>query len=279
MKLKKIYIEITNRCNLQCSFCSESNKKKQEMAVNDFAHIIKQVKPYTNNVYLHVKGEPLLHSELSELLTICEANEMRVNITSNATLLKHVYQDLMRFSCIKKMNLSLHCEQTIPNYFNDVFACANHLSKQMHVIYRLWTLQDKQLDATSLTIVDKLVAAYDLDEQQKQVLLEENNVKIASQIYVDKDNEFQWPSESDEIQDSNGYCFALKTHMAILVDGSVVPCCLDGEGRITLGNIFKQEFSDILQSERLLKLKKSFQDRKPCEILCQKCSFKQRLKV
>ncbi len=277
MKLKKVYIEITNHCNLTCSFCSASTKKKEEMRVAMFEDIIKQVKKYTNNVYLHVKGEPLLHTKLPQLLQVCEEQKMRVNITTNGTLLKKTYETLQMFSCIKKINVSLHCEQDNPNYFADVFACADTLSKTMTIVYRLWTLQNHQLDAYSQNILELLVKRYQLEKEQAQALLDENNVKVSNGIYVDKDNEFEWPSLASPILQEDGYCYALKTHIAILVDGSVVPCCLDSEGSILLGNIKTQSLDSIMQSERVLRLKKSFQDRKPCEMLCKKCSFKQRL--
>ena len=276
MKLKKVYIEITNKCNLQCSFCAQGNKTKQEMSVSQFKRVISQVKPFTNNVYLHVKGEPLLHPDLFALLQVCEDAEMRVNITTNGTLIQKVYKQLVSFTCIKKINFSLHCEQDKHTYFDDVFSAARILSKQMTIIYRLWTLQDNTLDTASKKIVDKIASHYELTLQTIKKLKEENNVKIAPNIYVDKDNEFKWPDILDEEINTVGYCYALKTHIAILVDGSVVPCCLDGEGVIRLGNLFEEELSHIIQSERFLNLKKSFQDRKPCEELCQKCSFKQR---
>jgi len=71
---------------------------------------------------------------------------------------------------------------------------------------------------------------------------------------------------------------ALKTQIGILVDGTVIPCCLDSNGEIKLGNIFRNSMEDILNSDRYINLQKSFQDRKPCELLCQKCTFKNKFK-
>ena len=105
-------------------------------------------------------------------------------------------------------------------------------------------------------------------------LQNENNVKISSTIYVDKDNEFIWPEITNH--KSCGYCHALKTQLAILSDGTVVPCCLDSNGIINLGNIFKKSIEEIQNTKRYQKLKKSFQDRKPIEKLCQSCTFKER---
>ena len=103
----------------------------------------------------------------------------------------------------------------------------------------------------------------------------ENNIKISSTIYVDKDNEFAWPEITSH--KSCGYCYALKTQIAILVDGTVVPCCLDSNGVVNLGNIYKQDLEEIINSKRYQTLKKSFQDRKPSEELCKSCTFKEKL--
>ena len=100
----------------------------------------------------------------------------------------------------------------------------------------------------------------------------EKNIKISSTIYVDKDNQFEWPTESNH--KSCGYCYALKTHIAILVDGTIVPCCLDANGVIDLGNIFHNDLETIINNKKYQTLKQSFQDRKPIEILCQSCTFK-----
>lgn len=103
-------------------------------------------------------------------------------------------------------------------------------------------------------------------------LKKDKNIKISSTIYVDKDNEFKWPQLSNN--NSCGYCHALKTHIAILSDGTVVPCCLDAEGIINLGNIYTTSLEEIINSKRYQTLKKSFQDRNPSEQLCKSCTFK-----
>ena len=142
------------------------------------------------------------------------------------------------------------------------------------IIYRLWTLKDNKLDEKSIKTVQKLERYYNLSTETVEKLKTENNVKISSTIYVDKDNEFKWPEITSH--KSYGYCHGLKTQLAILVDGTVVPCCLDSNGIINLGNIFNESIEEIQKKERYKKLKKSFQDRKPCETLCKSCTFKER---
>lgn len=269
---KKIYIEITNCCNLSCSFCSKTSKPKRTMTIEEFKNIISKIKSHTDYIYLHVKGEPLLHKDLKEFLKIAEENDLKVNLTTNGTLFSQRVNDLKNSKALKKVNFSLHSENNYPNYFENIFQSVDKLPKDITVIYRLWTLSNSTLDKKSTEIVEKLKDYYNLSPQIVDKLYKEQNVKISSNIYVDKDNEFIWPTVTEE--KSNGYCHALKTHLGILVDGTVVPCCLDASGIINLGSIYTDTLENIMTTERYRKLKKSFQDHKPSEALCASCTYK-----
>ena len=278
MKFRKIYIEITNKCNLSCSFCSISHRELKEMSVKEFEHVLKEVSIYTKTIYLHVKGEPLYHSMLDEILSICDMYEMRVNITTNATLLEHKVEILQKHVCLRKLNISLHCETSMKDYYNRVFKAASKL-ENVYIVYRLWTLEDLRLNKESMKIVDAISSYYKLEEEMKNKIICEKHVQIKDHIIVDKDNMFTWPDLKNDFTHKEGYCFALKTHIAILSNGDVVPCCLDGEGVLKLGNIFEESLSSILEKEKTKRIKKSFQNRKPCETLCQKCGFLMRLDI
>lgn len=273
-KYKKVYIEITNCCNLNCSFCSPVKKRKRFMTETEFEHILKEVSKVTNVIYLHVKGEPLLHPQLIQFLKLAEKYNLTVNITTNGILFPKVAEKLKNCKALHKINFSLHCEQHLLNYEEEIFKNADKLSPNTVIIYRLWTLQGNKLDEKSTKTVEKLEKYYHLSKETVKKLNTENNIKISSTIYVDKDNEFEWPEVTKN--KSCGYCYALKTQIAILVDGTVVPCCLDSNGIIELGNIYQETIEDIQGKERYQRLKKSFQDRKPIEKLCQSCTFKNR---
>lgn len=274
-KLNKIYIEITNICNLNCSFCSKNSRKKENMTLEEFKQILEKIKHRTESIYLHVTGEPLLHPNFEEILSIIDKYNIRLNITTNGTLLNNKIEVLNKCKNLRKINISLHSENHDENYYNQVFNSVSKLENKV-VIYRLWTLQNNKLDKQSTEIVEKLKNYYNLSIEIVDKLKTSKNVKINSTIYVDKDNLFKWPVENDS-RKTDGFCYALKTHIAILVDGTVVPCCLDANKTISLGNIFKQDLDTIINSEKYQNLKKSFQDRKPCEDLCKSCTFKEKL--
>lgn len=275
MRFKKIYIEITNNCNLNCSFCNNNKRDKLYMSTMQFEHIIKQIKPYTNYVYLHVKGEPLLHPKLEEILRICNVNNMKVNITTNGTLLKKREEVLSKAKSIRQINISLHSENNLSTYFGDIFSTAKKLSNEMYISYRLWTLNDYKLDKKSTEIVQKIIEEYKLSSEVVEKLYSDQSIKIDFHTFVNKDNLFTWPSLKNKIL-SNSFCYGLTTHLGILVDGTVVPCCLDGEGVINLGNIFEEPFNHILESNRVSKMLNDFQNNKCSEELCEKCTAKYR---
>jgi radical SAM protein with 4Fe4S-binding SPASM domain len=276
-KFKKIYIEITNICNLNCSFCNNNVREKKFMSVSDFSHIIEQIRPYTDYIYLHVKGEPLLNPNLDVFLDICDKNNLFVNITTNGTLLRKKIDVLNKHKSIRQLNISLHSENELDSYLEDVFFACRNLDENVYISYRLWTLNNFQLDKKSTEIVEKIIENYALDEIIEEKLYKENQIKIAKNTYVNKDNLFEWPNMKSNYS-SDGYCHGTIDHVGILVDGSVVPCCLDGNGNAVLGNILSTDFVDILKSDRFIKMQESFKNNLCSEILCKKCRFKDRFR-
>ena len=273
-KYKRIYIEITNNCNLNCSFCSKVLKPRKNMSLEKFELILNKIKDYTDYIYLHVKGEPLIHKDIIEFINKANEYNLKVNLTTNGVLFDKYAKELGECKNLNKINFSLHCENNKDNYLEDIFNNIKYLSPNTTVIYRLWTLKNNELDEKSTKIVEKLKEYYNLSAETVDKIKNENNIKISSTIYVDKDNEFIWPEITNH--KSDGFCYGLTTHIAILVDGTVVPCCLDSNGIIDLGNIFNDSLENIINSDRYQNLLKSLRDRKPCEELCKSCFFKEK---
>ena len=274
MRFNKIYIEITNICNLNCSFCSKDNRSPKEMTPNEFETILKDISNYTKNIYLHIKGEPLLHSQLKKILEITNKYNVFVRITTNGTLLKQKLSILTKFDNIKQINISLHSENNQKNYFENIFTTCDILSKKIPIIYRIWTLEELKLDKLSTIIVDKISNYYKLDNAIKEKIIKENNIKIKNNIYLDKDNKFTWPKDTSNSNITYGNCLGTKTHIGILVNGTVVPCCLDSEGIIKLGNIFEENLKDIMQKELFKNINNGFKNNKLVCNLCKNCTFR-----
>ncbi len=274
-KYKKIYIEITNMCNLNCSFCSIDNRVKESINVDRFKELIKKIDKYTDYVYLHVKGEPLLHPNLKEILDICLEYNKQVNITTNGTLIEKNI-DLLNHEAVRQINISLHSENNMDDYLEVINRNVEKLKEKI-VILRYWILKDNKLDEKSTKIVDNLKKYYHLSTDTVNKLINLKHIHIKDNIYVDKATMFTWPSLDNDYYNEVGTCYALKDQIAILVNGDVVPCCLDSCGIIKLGNIYEDDMETIINSDRYQNMLLGFRNRKVNEELCKKCSFKDRL--
>ena len=107
-RFQKIYIEIINRCNLCCSFCPTSDRPSRMMSVDEFEKVAAQAAPFTDYICLHVKGEPLMHPWLGDILSIAHQNGLKVNLTTNAVLLPEKQQLLLGETAPRQISLSLH---------------------------------------------------------------------------------------------------------------------------------------------------------------------------
>lgn len=263
MKFNRIYVELSNICNLNCSFCSKDKRKKRNLTIEEFEHILNNIKNYTNLIYLHIKGEPLLYKNLNKVFELCKKNNINIKITTNGIYLNKYIDLINKYDNIKQINISLMCENKKNNYLNYIFETSSKIKTT--IVYRVW-LSNK---SESNIIIDQILKYYNQKDTGK-------NIKLNEHIYLDKDIEFTWPNEG-KLQSKNGICYGTRTHIGILSNGEVVPCCLDSEGIMTFGNIFNKSLEEIIKSNRFItfneKIKKGVM---PCK-LCEKCDFKKRL--
>ena len=278
----KVYIEITNICNLKCSFCPIDNRKKEYMDVEKFEYILAQVKDYTDLIALHVKGEPLMHPNLEEILKICEKYNMKVNITTNATRLDSVKDILISSPAVRQLNLSLHSineneyyMEEESEYLSKAIDSVNEILEKSPIIisYRLWNLRDINENKDNESILKALEKAYKIDDLI-EVAKKNEFVEFKKNCFLNQDTEFSWPSMEDSVISDTGTCQGLKTHIAILVNGDVVPCCLDQNGEIKLGNIMDDKLEDILENDYSKSILKGFNDNKIVADLCRRCSYR-----
>lgn len=258
MRFKRIYIEITNVCNLNCDFCAPHNRENRFMKIEEFEEILNKISAYTSHIYLHVKGEPLLHPQFPEFVKLAHSKGFQINLTTNATLLKN-HLDLTKY--LRQINISFHATN------NEEILKTSKNIKDCIVNYRIWNINENN---GALALIKK---EFNITEE---INFEKSpNYTLAPNIYLSTASKFKWPSLKDSTS-SNGYCHALKDQIAILVDGTVVPCCLDNNGDINLGNIFEESLEDILQKEKTLKIIENFKNRIATEELCKKCTYKNR---
>ena len=287
-RFKRFYIEITNVCNLTCDFCPKTNRAPKFMSVSEFNYILNQIQPFTDYVYLHVKGEPLLHPELESLLEQCLEHGLKVNITTNGTLLHKVSEALLKYNCVRQINISLHSmngnegyhqkDEYMDRILNFIDLARNQ--SELIISLRFWNL-DKNNEINLLyskneEYLKRIENHFQLPYKIDDTITPGNGIKLADRLYLNQDHTFDWPDLLKEEDDGIGYCYGLKSQIGVLVDGTIIPCCLDGEGVINLGNIFKDSLSDVLNSERANDIINGFSNRLAVEELCKKCGYRKK---
>lgn len=282
-RFQKIYVEITNICNLKCTFCPDTKREKRFIEIDKFEKIIERIKLYTNLIYLHVKGEPLLHPQLKHILQICEDNGISVNITTNATLLHKNVETILQSKAIRQMNLSLHSINQ--NEINEIYNSKSYLetvlktvkiiSKKTNILisFRLWNIDKIGANDKNIEIIEALEKEYNIDnlmEKTKQC----RYVKLDNKVYLNQDRQFIWPNLNLNIISETGKCFGLRNQIAILVNGDIVPCCLDQEADIKLGNIFENTIEEVLSKNISKEIIQGFEAHKLINPLCKRCGFR-----
>ena len=271
-RFAKVYVEISNICNLKCSFCPGTTRKPKIMSVNEFKTVLSKIKDYTDYIYFHLLGEPLCHPDLEAFLSLAEEMGFKVIITTNGTLLNKCKEILLNSDSHYKTVISLHSfeandnKNSFEDYLNNCFSYAKTAENKKIVVLRLWNNGGKDsLNDEILSVLEKYFP--------KPWTQERNGTRIGQKIYIQYGDKFDWPDiENDDINE-NVFCYGLRDQIGVLADGTVVPCCLDNNGEINLGNIFESDLEYILNSEKAQNIYNGFSSRTACEELCKRCSF------
>ena len=276
-RFNKIYLEISNVCNLSCAFCPGTKRTKHIMTEAEFSTLMPKLRPYADYLYFHLMGEPLLHPHLEKFLQIAGEYEFKVILTTNGTLLEKQKDILLNASALHKVNISLHAfeanDLAVPfdEYLRDCFTFGNSAAGNKLVVYRLWN--NGGADALNQQILDSMKKYFPepwTDNRQGK--------RIGDRIFLEYGDKFDWPDLSAPESSDRVFCYGLRDQIGVLCDGTVVPCCLDHEGDITLGNLFEEELDIILAKPRAVSIYNGFSKKEAAEELCRKCGYARRFK-
>lgn len=261
MRFKKIYIEITNRCNLKCDFCILNERKIKDITILEYKTILDKINDYTNEIYLHVLGEPLLHPNINEFISIAKNRNFDVNITTNGYLIDRLKE------YPKRLNISLHSYNkkygiSLEDYLDKIFNYIDSNRNNTYFSLRLWA--NKNID-----IINYINNRYNLSLK----ISDNQKIKIGKNLLIDTFHEFIWPNLNNNYYSEKGRCYGLINHIGILSDGTIIPCCLDSKGIINLGNIYTDNLEDILNKDIVHDMIDGFKNNKKCMELCRHCSF------
>ena len=270
----KVYIEITNICNMNCSFCHGHSRAPRRMSKEEFEFILGKLTQHTKYIYYHLMGEPLTHPLLPDFIKLAGEYGYKSIITTNGTLLNKRKDELLSAG-VHKVNISLHSfeDGDDDSYISYVSSLADFAKAAAAagtiVVFRLW---NKGYDGGKNEFALNLLAQNITGEWAENT----RGIRVRDKIFVEFGERFEWPDSNAEIKGNKFFCYGLKDQFGILADGTVVPCCLDSDGVINLGNIFSEDINSILSSERATAMVEGFKQGKASETLCKKCGYAQR---
>ncbi len=288
MKFNKVNIEISNICNLQCSFCPEVVRSKKIMDLALFRRIIEQVAPITEQVCFHLMGDPLVHPNLEELVKICHEHSVKIFLVTNGVLLREKQAEILLHPAFRQVNFSLHSfhdnfgDRDPTHYLNRIFDYTERAFKirpDLFINYRLWNLDNPNGDQPkNKALIQRISERFSVTLNPQINVRAKKNHRVINRLYLHFDTEFTWPEIHLPILGESGACYGLSSHFGVLVDGTVVPCCLDKEGAIPLGNLQGQNIFEILKNPRSLAILKGFREGHLVEDLCKRCQYIERFR-
>jgi len=275
MRFRKIYLEISNLCNLSCAFCPGTRREKRWMTEEEFAILLPKLRPYSDYLYFHLMGEPLLHPHLAAFFKLAEEARFRVIITTNGTLLNQQQELLLSSPAVHKINISLHAFEAndlsvlFSEYLDGCFSFGKAANGKKLVVYRLWNQGGAEEKNDAIVARMKTVFANDWRETR-------SGMRIAERTYLEYGDRFDWPDLQAEESDEVHFCYGLRDQIGVLCDGTVVPCCLDHEGDLALGNLFCENLQTILDTPRAKAIYHGFEKKQAVETLCRRCGYAKR---
>ncbi len=269
MTYQRLYIEITNVCNLQCPFCLETDRKPRFMSLLEFKRVLDEVKDHTNHLYLHLKGEPTLHPQLKSIMDLTYEAGKKIHLVTNGTLLGSLDFDLIAHPALSSLAVSLHSIRL----FTDVEK-SKYLESLENLIMRSenrsFTLYLRVWNQNNTEILDWLRRILNVNFDYSPT---KHRVQIRKNLALDFDKEFLWPSLDHPFVSETGHCYGGLKMMGILVDGTLTPCCLDNDGDMALGNVFRTPFETLIRQDRYQSFVAQMAQNRFSEPLCQHCTY------
>ncbi|WP_295069311.1 SPASM domain-containing protein [uncultured Fibrobacter sp.] len=295
--MNSVYIEITNVCNLHCSFCPCGKEPTNRTFMDSklFETCIAGVQEIgATNVYFHVLGEPTLHPGFVHYLKKLEQTPLKLTLTTNGTTIERTGRQILASPAVRQVNFSTHAYAELPRetaerYLQNVLDfCSLAIIERpdLYINLRLWNVGAEEASSWNSYMLKRIHETFGVDITPGHFCSRHKSFNITGRLYLHEDTRFEWPSIDErtgkalQTRDERfaGTCRALDTHVAILHDGRVVACCLDHSGQITLGHIDKQSLAEIINNPIAQNIKEGFAQHELRHPFCQTCSFCKRFK-
>ncbi|MBT2282948.1 SPASM domain-containing protein [Paenibacillus polymyxa] len=295
-------IETTNLCDCTCQMCPRGvgmmNRKLGAMSMEMYTTIVDEIHEHFPNGYqpkniekrysfedvvsidfettglrLHHFGEPLLDKLLPERVAYAKENSnVDVHFSVNPTRLTPDLSIKLIKSGLKRLIIAL--DGTNDEEYKSIRGKRVDYDTAVKNIEEL--IRIKKEEKSDLIIDLQMISMKQTKLQVEQFRKYWEGMGLNVYIkhffpYPDVDhNEF---TIEDEGNFKRGCMFPF-TSMTIMRDGSVVPCCSDYNGEITLGNVNEQSLKEIWNGENYTQFRKNFITNNLSEdSLCRRCGF------
>ncbi|WQR94273.1 SPASM domain-containing protein [Helicobacter pylori] len=275
---KKIYIELSDICGLQCGFCPNPKNIRGVMPLELFEKICKEAAPLTQMITLHVLGDPCKLKNLNHYLSAARRFSLKVDLVTSGVYWRD-FETLLQ-DVIYQISISLDAGLDNYNKINQhryiqkiLEFCRYKCEKNSEVFLNL-RIQDSTLDKHQ-NLIKPFLESFECVSLEG--LKTQGRARLFKKSFLNIQKTFKWPSlnaPNPLNQESKiPYCYGLIKQIAILSNGVVVPCCMDTQAHINLGDLNHMPLKDILNSQKAMAIKTHFLKGEALEPLCQNCSY------
>ncbi|GAA7511895.1 radical SAM/SPASM domain-containing protein [Helicobacter pylori] len=275
---KKIYIELSDICGLQCSFCPNPKNIRGVMPLELFEKVCKEAAPLTPIITLHVLGDPCKLKNLNRYLNAAKRFSLKVDLVTSGAYL-HNFETLLQ-DAIYQISISLdagldnHNKLNQHRYIQKILEFCRYKCEKNSEVFLNLRIQDGTLDKHQ-NLIKPFLESFECVSLEG--LKSQSRVRLFKKSFLNIQKTFKWPNlnaQNPLNQESKiPYCYGLIKQIAILSNGVVVPCCMDTQAHISLGDLNHTPLKNILNSQKAMAIKTHFLKGEALELLCKNCSY------
>ena len=273
----RVYLEVTNVCNKDCSFCIGTKRAPRNMTLAEVDIITDKLLPFTDYIYFHLMGEPLLHKDIFDMISLATKKGFKCAITTNGSLLEK-HGNALIGSGAYKVNISLHSFEgaSEDEHIAYLSSCIDFVKAASDAgvlcVFRLWNGEfERENNLRALSLLRERLPY--------EWVAGARGYRIKDKLHLEYGERFDWPTMDIDPIGDEAFCYGLADHFGILSSGTVVPCCLDSDGNISLGNALTDDLALVLSSERAKNIREGFKQSLAKEELCKRCGYSRRFDI
>jgi len=256
------------------------------MSLAFFESVVIQAKAFTREIACHVVGDPLTLPNLADYLDILHKHGMRAMLTTSGYFMKKHSHTTLFHPAIKQINISLNAFNkndtaiSFEQYMAPILALCHAkvaAKRESFINLRIWNLDEAMSEqAFNHALFERLEESFGIHIDPNRLNPNsKKSLRLDHKVLLHFDHYFEWPSLQNPLY-GHGTCQGLESHIGILANGEVIPCCLDSEAVMRLGTLHEQTLYEILHAPRATAMREGFAKGVCSEEMCLRCAYKDR---